>query len=136
MASKRWMSNLAIAGLVADGVYWVLQIVQRSGQPGNYYEYRNSAEGFVYPIQGVITWSAIVVVEILVAAWLLRRTKTVPSMCLVLGLLYGIQVLALGVAAMHAPPYFGGFLIASLFGGCWLIVAWIVTALGSLVREK
>lgn len=130
------MSNLAIAGLLADGVYSVMNIAARSGRAVNYYEYRHSAEGFVYPTQDVVTWSAIVLVEIVIAAWLLHRTKTVPSMCLVLGLVYGLQVLALAVFAMHAPPYFGGFLIASVFGGCWLVIAWIVTALGSRLGHE
>src|SRR5687767_1168816 len=117
MAAQRWMSQLAVSGLVIAGVYSLAKLAVRSAAPGSYYRFRHSAEGFTYPTESVVTWSAVIAVELAISVFILLRTKSVPSMCLVLGLLYGLGLLSLGVFAMHAPPYFGGHLVFLLFGG-------------------
>jgi hypothetical protein len=132
---SRWKSNLAIAGLVGVGIYSIVQSAIASGDPGHYYEYRHSADGFTYPTQSVVTWSAIIAAQIALFAWLLHRTTTVARMAFVLGLIYLAQVFSLAIFAMHSPPYFAGFLLASFFGGAWLMLAWIITGIASLQKR-
>ena len=127
MGKTRWA---AMTGLVVLGAWSIINIVTRSGNPGMYYQYRHSSAGFVYPTDAVIEVSALITGAVVVAALVIWRTATPATVCLLLGICGIVVTFGLGVFAMHAPPYFGGGVVAAFFCGCWLVLVSIVSAIG------
>ena len=67
---------IAIVGLVLAAAWFAARIIANSGRPGNYYQYRHSAEGFVYPTSGVAISVGLIAVEVLLVSWLLLRASS------------------------------------------------------------
>jgi hypothetical protein len=129
---KLRVATIPIVGLVGLAAWAVHRLVEASGHPGNYYRYRHSDIGFVYPTDSVITWSAAILVEALVASFIVGRVKHTPGGCVVTALCFGAAFMAMLPLAMHAPPYYGVHLVWLLFAAGWLVVAAIATALVNL----
>ena len=127
MGKTRWS---AIVGLVVLGSWSIINIVTRSGNPGMYYQYRNSSVGFVYPTDAVIESSSVILCGVVIAALIIWRTSTPATVCLLLGICGIVLTFFLAGFAMHAPPYFGGGVITSFFCGCWLVIVSIVSGIG------
>lgn len=124
---RRWL--IPVVGLAAVAAFVAWRNIVVSGDPGYYYRYRHSHEGFVYPTQSVAIWTAIVVGELALVGLAIARAKKPAHASLLGALWFFVVLLATGIFAMHAPPYFAGFVIAQLFACGWLLVATFVVAL-------
>ena len=132
---RLWL--VPVLGLVAIGAFVIWRIVTVSGDPGHYYEFRNSREGFEYPTASVIRWVSIVAGELALVSLVIARARKVAHATLVAALGFFVVLLATGIFAMHAPPYFGGFVIAQLFSCAWMLLATPLTAyLGATTRHS
>jgi hypothetical protein len=128
---SRRFSAITVTGLLAIAGWFVYLSIVNSGHPGNYYAFRHSAAGFVYPSSEVATWCTAIAVDALLAASLVWRSPTPRALAAMLGLLCGLGLVMFGVMAMHAPPYYGAHLAFLFFAGVWLLGAAVV---GGLLR--
>jgi hypothetical protein len=133
---KLRVAMIPIVGLVGLAVWAIHALVVRSGHPGNYYRYRHSDVGFVYPTDSVVTWSAVILIEAVIAGVVVARIKHTPGACVVMALCFGAAFMAMLPLAMHAPPYYGMHLVWLLFAAGWLVVAAIATALVNLALRR
>jgi len=134
--ARSWSLVVASLGLVALAIWMVLGIIENSGHPGHYYQFRNHADGFVYPTADVAWWCGGIGVELAVALgilWLARRTHPSIRMLACVALF----ALPFGMAvpfAMHAPPYYGGHIVWLFFAVVWLVIAAVAGAIEARIR--
>jgi hypothetical protein len=118
-----------LSGLVAVAAFCVWRAIDVSGDPGRYYRYRSSHDGFVYPTASVVVWCAIIACELALVGWLVARSRRLPRACGLFALALGLVFFATVIFGMHAPPYFTSFVIAQLFAGAWMLLSALITAI-------
>jgi lysylphosphatidylglycerol synthetase-like protein (DUF2156 family) len=119
---------IPVFGLAVIAAWCLLGAIRGSGVPGNYYRFRHSATGFVYPTDDVLTWCGVIVAELVVAIGILWwTTGSLPRTCVLLAACLGVPFAVLLPLGMHAPPYFAMHLVFLMFATIWLIVAAIIT---------
>lgn len=127
---------VTLAGLALNATYAAVSIVQRSGDPGRYYQHRLDHSSFAYPTTEVRIWVTAVIVETLVVAVLIALARRPARV----GALLAVAVLGVGIAllpfCMHAPPYFTGHVLALLLMGGWLIVASTAIAIAGAAAAR
>lgn len=117
--------GIAGIGLVVTAAWSVERLIRSSARPGNYYQYRHSADGFVYPTHEVVWWCVAIVVELVIALSFLvfaPRSSPPAARLAILGALFGLGLLGCGLLAMHAPPYYGGHLVWLFRAAAWTFV--------------
>jgi hypothetical protein len=118
-----------LSGLVGVAVFCIERAIDASADPGRYYRYRSSHDGFSYPTTSVALWCAIIACELALVGWLVVRARRLPRACALLALALGLAFFATVIFGMHAPPYFASFVIAQLFAGAWLLLSALLTAI-------
>ena len=131
----RW---IPAGGLVAVALWSIYGLLQRSADPGFYYQYFRNPQLFVYPAQQVAEWGTAIAVEAALACFVVMRVpkRSRIAACLIAALVLGSGFVAMLPLAMHAPPYYGAHLVWLLFGAGWLVVAAIVLAIVRVARRS
>lgn len=130
---------VAATGLIALAVWTSVGVVDRSGDPHAYYEYRNLDVLPAYPTTQVIECVAVIAVVLIASLailWLGRKTSLAVRLVAIFALFLLVTMCGLPFAMMHAPPYSGGFLAFSFLGGGWALGMAIVTGLTGLVVRR
>src|SRR5580700_1898424 len=90
-----WVATVGL--VVAAG--WVGYLTAfDSGQPGNYYKFRHSPDGFVYPTTTVVVWLGVIAAELAIIVailWLARRSTAAARLFIGFLVLVTIFVLSL-----------------------------------------
>lgn len=127
---------LPLVGLVAIAAFCMWRAIDASGDPGRFYEHRNTPEAFAYPTSSVVLWCAGLACELGLVGWLVIRARKLSRTCALLGLGLGTVFLSMAVFAMHAPPYFTSVVMAQLFAGAWLVLSAVGTAILDRVHDS
>lgn len=122
---------IVIAGLAVLSAWCIAGAISNSANPGNYYQYRHSAEGFVYPAREVLSWVLVITAEAVLATIWLLATRAPRHASVVIGLAFGVAGFFFAAISMHAPPYFANHAIFLLFAAAWL---WLAAIAGALRR--
>lgn len=127
---------VAIVGLVALAVFVGWRTVVTSGDPGHYYQYRNSLTLPDYPVVEVLEWVGAIALEGLAAiAFLVLASKTSPALrLLAVMLVYALIFMCMLPFAMHSPPYYGGHLLWLFAAGVWCLVTATAAAIEQWFR--
>jgi hypothetical protein len=132
--AQRVILWLATVGLVVAAGWVGYLTAFDSGQPGNYYQFRHSREGFTYPTATVMIWLGAIAAELAITIailWLARRSTAAARLFLaflVTLTIFLVSLVPFGLTMMHAPPYWGAHLGLTILAGPWTLVLAIVSA--------
>jgi hypothetical protein len=120
---------IAVAGLYAIAIWVGSTTAYRSGNPGNYYEYRHLSTLPAYPLAQVLESGAAIVILLAIASYVIHACRSVGVALFLLALLLGIGVFCMAPVLMHAPPYFIGPFVFAFFAAGWCLAMVVVAVI-------
>lgn len=141
-AALQW---IACGGLALNAAWWILWLLDRAASPRTFhpYQFRRTdppdhwEAPLQYPLDEVLTWIAILVIEVWVMSRLILRAKRSPgSTCFLLAVICGVAMIPLFGLAIHGKATMVAHSAAIFLASLWLLALSIGFAILALTSRS